>query len=75
MDACFKSGAPQHLVDYMSSVYKLDYTQEPPYTKLLKMFARGRDPIKSLEWMKSPVSRKVSATTILGGGEWVDGGW
>jgi len=38
----------------MKTVFGLDYTQEPPYDRLRRLFARGKNPVKSLEWVKAP---------------------
>lgn len=38
----------------MAEVYKLQYTDVPPYSKLRRMFEdqlRGRDPKRTLEWL------------------------
>ena len=46
----------------MEEVFKLEYTETPPYSRLQKIFQdqlRGRDAVKTLEWV-TPTKQKVS---------------
>ena len=61
---CFHGDpAPKCLADYMKYVYKLEYTQQPDYSKVKGLFQRGlkdmgsKDDHKGLDWITS--SRKV----------------
>lgn len=64
MKDCFGSAHnTKFLQEYMSEVYKLDYTETPDYIKLKWIFTKqlhGRDPTKTLEWLAPAKSRKVS---------------
>lgn len=64
---CFKSSCPRYLVAYMKAVYKLDYTEEPSYEQLKKLFSDhlGKcDPTKTLEWVYTPASSRTSPRKV-----------
>lgn len=51
---CYGSNGSKALQNYMAEVYKLQYTDMPPYSKLKRIFEdqlRGRDPKRTLEWL------------------------
>ena len=53
---CFQGIAPGYLMDYMSAIYRLDYSERPAYETLRKIFSDQLgccDPIKTLEWLSS----------------------
>ena len=60
MTACFHSNpVPSCLRDYMKQVFRLEYTQDPDYTQLKKLFQRElkhigcKDDSKDLDWLTS----------------------
>ncbi|XP_064403062.1 serine/threonine-protein kinase VRK1-like isoform X2 [Halichondria panicea] len=69
MTACFHSNpVPSCLRDYMKQVFRLEYTQDPDYTQLKKLFQRElkhigcKDDSKGLDWLTSTKKRGPSSS-------------
>lgn len=71
MSACFHDNPqPSCLYEYMKSVYRMDYTHKPDYTRLKDLFQRElkdlgcKDDHKQLDWITKPTVRKVSHVVV-----------
>ena len=67
MTDCFGPSSPKYLRTYMEEIYKLGYSDKPPYSKLRIIFQNqlhGRDPTKTLEWVASSKSQKVKVRKV-----------
>lgn len=70
MKDCFGSSSSSYkfLLDYMTKVYKLNYTDTPLYSVLRKIFTdqlKGRDPKKTLEWLGKVGYMHVHARSFM----------